>query len=105
MTYIINFRHPRSAICYDEFNRLLFVAIDGRYPGSAGVTTTELGQIMQDLKCRDALNLDGGGSTLLYANDKILNKFSDPTPRPVVSAILVRDRFKPKIPIPNLVLN
>jgi exopolysaccharide biosynthesis protein len=31
---------------------------------------------MQDLKCRDALNLDGGGSTLLFANDKILNKYN-----------------------------
>lgn len=51
---------------------------------------------MQDLKCKDALNLDGGGSTLLYGNNKILNRYSDPNPRPVVSAILVRDRYKPK---------
>lgn len=58
---------------------------------------------MQDLKCRDALNLDGGGSTLLYANDKILNRYSDPNPRPVVSAILVRDKYKPKVQ--NLVVN
>jgi exopolysaccharide biosynthesis protein len=56
---------------------------------------------MQDLKCSDALNLDGGGSTLLYANNQILNKYSDPNPRPVVSAILIKDKYKPKIP--NLV--
>lgn len=37
MDNMINFRHPRSAICYDEYNRLLFVAIDGRYAGSAGL--------------------------------------------------------------------
>jgi exopolysaccharide biosynthesis protein len=51
---------------------------------------------MKSLNCVDALNLDGGGSTLLYANNKIINKYSDAVPRPVVSAILVRDRTKKK---------
>ncbi len=31
-------RHPRSGICYDHAGRLLLVAIDGRYTGSAGLT-------------------------------------------------------------------
>ncbi len=31
-------RHPRSGVCYDKFGRLLLVAIDGRYEGSAGLT-------------------------------------------------------------------
>lgn len=44
------------------------------------------------------MNLDGGGSTCLYANNKIINKPSDPTgPRPVVSAIMMRDKYKKKI--------
>lgn len=51
---------------------------------------------MKQLKCQDALNLDGGGSTLLYANNKIINRYSDPKPRPVVSAILIRDKYKIK---------
>lgn len=49
------------------------------------------------LDCYDALNLDGGGSTLLYANGKIINRPSDGTgPRPVVSAVMIRDKSKPK---------
>ena len=57
----------------------------------------EIAQVMQSLNCYDAMNLDGGGSTLLYANDHIINHPSDPTgPRKVVSAILLRDRYKKK---------
>ena len=103
MNNMINFRHPRSAICIDIHNRLLLVAIDGRYDGSDGVTMPELSEIMLLLDCYDALNLDGGGSTLLYANNRIINRPSDGSgPRPVVSAVLVRDRVKPKQPYDQL---
>ena len=51
---------------------------------------------MQDLGCIDALNLDGGGSTLLYVNNLILNHYSDPKPRPVVSAVVIRNKNKKK---------
>ena len=94
---MINFRHPRSAICIDRNNNLYFVALDGRYAGSDGLKMPELAMVMQSLNCWDAMNLDGGGSTLLYANSRIINRPSDPTgPRPVVSAILIRDRYKKK---------
>lgn len=53
---------------------------------------------MVDLGCVQAMNLDGGGSTMLYANSQTINKPSDATgPRPVVTAILVRDRYKKKV--------
>lgn len=94
---MINFRHPRSAICVDRSNNLYLVALDGRYSGSDGLKMPELAEVMQSLNCWDSMNLDGGGSTLLYANSRIINHPSDPTgPRPVVSAILIRDRYKKK---------
>jgi hypothetical protein len=44
------------------------------------------------------MNLDGGGSTLLFANNRIINKPSEATgPRPVVSAVLIEDRYKKKV--------
>jgi exopolysaccharide biosynthesis protein len=53
---------------------------------------------MQSLNCENAMNLDGGGSTNLYANGKTINRPSDASgPRPVVSALLVRDRYKKKL--------
>ena len=55
---------------------------------------------MQSIHCEEALNLDGGGSTLLYANNRIVNRPSDASgPRKVVSAILIRDRFKKKFEV------
>lgn len=83
-------------MCYDRAGRLYLVAIDGRYSGSAGLTFEEFGMLLQDMGCVDALNLDGGGSTLLFANNLILNHYSDAVPRPVVSALVVRDRNKKK---------
>jgi exopolysaccharide biosynthesis protein len=94
---MINFRHPRSAICQNQEKHLFFVAIDGRCSQSDGLTMPELAKVMQALNCVDAMNLDGGGSTLLYANNKIINKPSDATgPRKVVSVVLIRDRYKKK---------
>jgi exopolysaccharide biosynthesis protein len=79
------------------YNHLYFVAIDGRYEDSDGMMMPELAQLMQSLNCKDAMNLDGGGSTLLYANNAIINHPSDAAgPRPVVSAVLIRDRYKKK---------
>ena len=78
-------------------NHLYFVAIDGRYDDSDGMKMPEIAHLMLSLNCVDAMNLDGGGSTLLYANNVVVNRPSDAAgPRKVVSAVLIRDRFKKK---------
>ena len=64
-------RHPRTAVGITEGGRhLIFVVIDGRQaPYSDGMTLREVGWLMLALGARDALNLDGGGSsTMLYAD-------------------------------------
>jgi exopolysaccharide biosynthesis protein len=38
------------------------------------MTLTELAQYMQKLGCVNAMNLDGGGSTVMYVNGYIANK-------------------------------
>ena len=96
---MIKTRHPRSSVCIDRNQHLYLLVMDGRYSGSTGLNMTENAQVMQSLNCWDALNLDGGGSTLLYANGHIVNRPSDPTgPRKVVSALLIRDKYKKKHP-------
>lgn len=100
---MIDFRHPRSAICVDISNNLYFVAIDGRYNDSDGMKIPQLAQLMKSLNCLNALNLDGGGSTLLYANNFIVNRPSDAAgPRKVVSAVLIRDKYKRKLDIATI---
>mgnify|MGYP000958337846 CR=1 FL=1 len=57
---------PRTAVGLDSRGRLILAVAEGRRPGrSEGLTLGELAGLMRDLGCVDALNLDGGGSSVL----------------------------------------
>ena len=60
-------RHPRTAVgIASDGRRLIFVVVDGRQkPYSDGMTLRELANLMLALGARDAINLDGGGSSTL----------------------------------------
>ncbi len=81
---------PRSAIGVTSDNKLLLVAVDGRNAGgSAGMSFEELAALMKELGARDAMALDGGGSTTLYAGGKVVNNPSGGSERRVANAILI----------------
>ena len=63
-------RNPRTAAGIARNGTLLLLlAVDGREYQNAGMTLRELAQTMLALGARDAINLDGGGSTtLVYAD-------------------------------------
>jgi hypothetical protein len=84
-------RHPRTMAGVRRDGSLLLVTVDGRRPGwSAGVTLQEGARVMRSLGARDALNLDGGGSTAMAVRGRRVNLPSDPGgERPVSDAILV----------------
>ncbi|MCM1265298.1 MAG: phosphodiester glycosidase family protein [Candidatus Gastranaerophilales bacterium] len=67
-------RNPRTAIGYTKDNRFIIVTADGREGSSIGLTLTELAQYMQKLGCVNAMNLDGGGSTVMYVKGMITNR-------------------------------
>lgn len=67
-------RNPRSAIGYTADNNIIFVAVDGREGSSIGMTLMELANFMQSIGCIGAINLDGGGSTVMYVNGKVVNQ-------------------------------
>jgi exopolysaccharide biosynthesis protein len=55
-------------------NHFVFVVVDGRSPGySKGVDMNELAQIFIDLGATEAYNLDGGGSSTMYADGSLVN--------------------------------
>lgn len=87
----INDKHPRTAIGYTTDNRLIILVVQGRTPGVAhGATLTELAEIMIQLGCIEAINLDGGGSSCLLINGKETIKPSDLTgQRPVPSVLMI----------------
>ena len=57
-------------------------------PGG-GVTLGELAQILVKLGARDAMNLDGGGSTTVVQGDQVINHPRDGGLRAVSNALLV----------------
>jgi len=64
-TFVTN-RHNRAAVGIRPDGTVLLLVADGRFKEAEGLTLTELQQILRWLGCRDALNLDGGGSTTMF---------------------------------------
>lgn len=91
-------RHPRTMIGVGPDEEICMVTVDGRQPGlSLGMTFGELQHLARALELRDALNLDGGGSTTMVVRNRIVNHPSDPTgPRMVSDALLVFPRGAPE---------
>lgn len=89
--------HPRTAVGIDRQQRwLVLVVVDGRQPKvSEGMSQQELAALMAELGCHDAINLDGGGSSIMLLEDdeghlRLQNRPSDrsgPRPIPVMLGI------------------
>ena len=68
--YTYTQRHPRTAVGTDKSGNVYLVVVDGRSEGNAeGVTIEELTKICAWLGMRDAINLDGGGSSTMWCSD------------------------------------
>lgn len=73
VTSLVTARHPRSAVGTIRPRKVVLVTIDGRDEQAAGMTLYELAALMRHLKCRDAVNLDGGGSTTMWIRGRPFN--------------------------------
>lgn len=71
-------RNPRTAIGYTKDNDLILITADGREGSSIGLTLTELANLLKGLGCVNAINLDGGGSTVMYVKGQIVNRPHQP---------------------------
>ncbi len=89
-------RHPRTAIAKLKDGKFLMITVDGRQPGvSVGMTLQELADYLFSLGAVDAMNLDGGGSTTMFLDGKVVNTPSDKEgERKVSDAIVVTLRKK-----------
>lgn len=87
-------RHPRTAIARLKDGWILLATVDGRQPGvSVGMTLAELATLLLEFGAVDGINLDGGGSTTMVINGKLVNAPSDQTgERPVSDALLIFTR-------------
>lgn len=71
--YGVNQLADRTAVGYTSDGKVILFICDGRIDASQGANTLEMAQIMKGLDCQGALNLDGGGSTGMWAAGQHLN--------------------------------
>lgn len=86
---IVANRNPRTAVCETRKGKTMFIAVEGRSIFSVGSSIQELEALLLTLGCRQAINLDGGGSTEMFVNGQIMNALSDGRERPVANAFLI----------------
>lgn len=66
-------RHPRTCACITDDGKVLLLTADGRTDQAYGLSLPELTTLLQSLGCRDAVNLDGGGSTTMWISGQPFN--------------------------------
>lgn len=100
--------HPRTLVGTDAAARvMLLVVVDGRQQGySEGISLPEAAAFMEQHGCHNATNLDGGGSSILLAQEVdpdgvhldmcIVNRPSAGAPRPIPVMLGVRLRTPPQ---------
>lgn len=86
-------RNPRTAIGYTKENDLILVAVDGREGSSVGLTLVELANLMKSLGCTNAINLDGGGSTVMYVKGQIVNRPHQPGGIALSNALVISKKY------------
>ena len=70
-------RHPRTTIGFND-DEIMMMTVDGRQPGwSIGMRYEDLAVFMKEFGMKEALNLDGGGSTTAIVRDVVENRPSD----------------------------
>jgi exopolysaccharide biosynthesis protein len=87
-------RHPRTAIAKGKDGRILLVVVDGRQPNySTGMSLMSLAEVLLEFGAVEAINLDGGGSSAMVLEGKLINRPSDAGgERAVSDALLVVER-------------
>ena len=82
-------RHPRSAVGFNR-THIFLVEVDGRQPDlSVGMTLHELGEYMRGLGCEEAMNFDGGGSSTLWVDGKVVNSPCNGSERDIGNGLVV----------------
>jgi len=85
-------RDPRTVVGIKSDGVVVLMTVDGRQPGySIGVSSKELAGFLIDYGIRDAAMLDGGASTEMIVQGRIVNKPSNNgKERPLGGALVVR---------------
>jgi len=83
--------NPRSAIGYTPSGYLLFFVCEGRNmtASTPGLTLKNVADLLLEIGCTEALNLDGGGSSCMLINGTQTIKPSDGSQRKITNAVAI----------------
>jgi hypothetical protein len=82
--------HPRTSMGYSNDNsKVIMMVVDGRSENSKGVSTKQLAELMRHSGAANAINLDGGGSSVMVVHNKVCNTPADGSERRVANAMMV----------------
>jgi len=86
--------HPRTAVGINGGRNMVYlVTVDGRSHQSWGMDLWSLARFMRQLGCRDAINLDGGGSTTMALTrgnrTDIVNEPAEGQERPIANGLAI----------------
>jgi hypothetical protein len=86
-------RHPRTFVGFDrDSTKLYLCVVDGRQQQSIGMNFREMAEFLLSIGVWNAVNFDGGGSTTMVVQGKIVNSPSDATgERPVANTLQIID--------------
>ena len=76
-------RAPRTGAGVTADGTVLLMVVDGRSQHSAGMTLKEFAQYLKRFGAVSAVNFDGGGSSEMVLDGRIMNRPSDGSERPV----------------------
>lgn len=69
--------NPRTAIGQRKDGAILLLTLDGRQGLKAGASIEDVQEVLKSYGAINAVNLDGGASTTMYYNGKVINTPSD----------------------------
>lgn len=85
-----NTRYPCTIVGYKNDGKAFFFQCDGRQTSkkwSDGLKISDMDDVLLSLGVNCAINLDGGGSSTMVINDKVVNRPSDGSPRSCINGI------------------
>ena len=101
MPKAVSYANPRSAIGYYEPGHYCFVVVDGRQDGySKGLNMPDLARIFEELGCKCAYNLDGGGSAVMVFNHQRFSRQSNGGDRGLGDILVIRE-YVPEETVPE----
>jgi len=81
--------HPRTCVAFNA-SYIYFIVVDGRSSISGGMTLSELADwCISEFGASDAVNNDGGGSSIMWVDGQVKNVPSDGSPRAVANGLMM----------------